>query len=378
MLSTQELASDLIERASVTPDDAGCQALISARLDPLGFVCETLSFGEVTNLWARTGDGEGPLLMFLGHTDVVPTGPEGEWHTPPFRPTVINDQLHGRGAADMKGSVAAFITACERVIGESGLPTRGSLGVLLTSDEEGPARDGTVKVIEALQGRGTTIDYCLVGEPSSEQSAGDTIKIGRRGSLNGTLVVNGTQGHVAYPHNARNSVHDAAGALQELAAAHWDDGNEAFPPTSFQISNITAGTGATNVIPGTLEVKFNFRYATAVTADELRERVIAVLDRHGLDYQLDWHHAAQPFATPSGALVDAVSDAVSEVTGQAPARSTGGGTSDGRFVAPTGAQVVELGPLNATIHQIDEHVGVADLEALTDMYASVIRRLLYA
>lgn len=378
MLSTQELASDLIERASVTPDDAGCQALISARLDPVGFVCETLTFGDVTNLWARTRGSDGPLLVFLGHTDVVPTGPEADWQTPPFRPTVINDQLHGRGAADMKGSVAAFITACERVIAESGLPPNGSLGILLTSDEEGPAQDGTVKVVEALQERGTTIDYCLVGEPSSEQAAGDTIKIGRRGSLNGTLVVNGTQGHVAYPHNARNPVHDAAGALKELADTHWDDGNEAFPPTSFQISNVTAGTGATNVIPGSLEVQFNFRYSTAVTADELRNRVSALLDRHGLDYQLDWHHSAQPFATPSGALVDAVSDAVSEVTGHAPARSTGGGTSDGRFVAPTGAQVVELGPLNATIHQIDEHVGVADLEALTDMYAGVIRRLLYA
>lgn len=377
MTATLQLASDLIERPSVTPEDGGCQAVISARLDPLGFVCENMPFNEVTNLWARAGNGDGPLLMFLGHTDVVPTGPEAEWQTPPFRPTVINDHLHGRGAADMKGSVAAFVTACERVIGALGAPPNGSIAVLLTSDEEGPADHGTARVIEALSGRGTGIDYCLVGEPSSEQRVGDTIKIGRRGSLNANLVINGIQGHVAYPHNARNPVHHAAGALQELAATTWDEGNEAFPPTSFQVSNVTAGTGATNVIPGSMGMTFNFRYSTAVTADELRDRVTALLDRHGLDYRLEWHHSALPFATPSGELVDAVDDAVAAVTGEPPAQSTGGGTSDGRFVAPAGAQVVELGPLNATIHQVDERVGVADLDALTEMYAGVIQRLFY-
>jgi succinyl-diaminopimelate desuccinylase len=377
MSVTLELASDLIERASITPADEGCQALVSARLDPLGFACETLSFGDVTNLWARAGTQEGPLLAFIGHTDVVPTGPEDEWQTPPFRPTVINDHLHGRGAADMKGSVAAFVTACERVIGASGPPTKGSLAVLLTSDEEGPAQDGTRRVIEALTERGTAIDYGLVGEPSSESSAGDTIKIGRRGSLTGNLTVHGIQGHVAYPHNARNPVHEAAAALDALARTHWDDGNEAFPPTSFQIANVTAGTGASNVIPATLEVQFNFRYGTAATADELRQRVTDCLEAHDLEYSLDWHHSAEPFATPSGALVDATSEAVEAVTGHAPNRSTGGGTSDGRFVAPTGAQIVELGPLNATIHQVDERVGVAELEALTAMYEGVIRRLLY-
>jgi len=374
---TLELASDLIERGSVTPDDAGCQALISARLDPLGFACETLTFGEVTNLWARAGDNAGPVLAFVGHTDVVPAGPEEEWQTPPFRPTVINGQLHGRGAADMKGSVAAFVAACERVIGESGPPARGSLAMLLTSDEEGPAQDGTKRVIEALTERGTGIDYCLVGEPSSEAGVGDTVKIGRRGSLSATLTVHGVQGHVAYPHNARNPVHDAAGALEALAHSHWDDGNEAFPPTSFQIANVAAGTGADNVIPAQMTVQFNFRYGTASTADALKDRVVAILDGHGLDYELAWHHSAEPFATASGGLVDAVSDSVAEVTGDAPAQSTGGGTSDGRFVAPMGAQVVELGPLNATIHQIDERIGVTDLDALTDMYAGVIRRLLY-
>ncbi len=377
MSVTLELASDLIERASVTPADAGCQALVSARLDPLGFACETLAYGDVTNLWARVGTGDGPLLAFIGHTDVVPPGPEDDWQTPPFRPTVINDHLHGRGAADMKGSVAAFVTACERVIGEKGPPRQGRLAVLLTSDEEGPAQDGTRRVIEALNQRGTAIDYALVGEPSSEASAGDTIKIGRRGSLTGNLVVHGIQGHVAYPHNARNPVHEAVAALDALAQAHWDDGNEAFPPTSFQIANVAAGTGASNVIPANLEVQFNFRYGTAVTADVLRQRVGAILDAHGLEYSLDWHHSAEPFATPSGALVDAASEAVEAVTGQAPQRSTGGGTSDGRFVAPTGAQVVELGPLNATIHQVDERVGVAELEALTAMYEGIIKRLLY-
>lgn len=374
MSPTLDLARDLIARPSVTPDDQGCQQLIGERLAALGFKLEFMNFGEVTNLWARRGT-EGPLLAFAGHTDVVPTGPESAWASHPFKPEIRDGMLYGRGAADMKGSIAAMITACERFL--AGHPDhRGSLAFLITSDEEGIATEGTVKVIETLEARQEKIDWCLVGEPSSVKQAGDVVKNGRRGSLSGTLSVRGVQGHVAYPHLADNPVHRALPALAELAATAWDDGNEFFPPTTFQISNIHAGTGATNVIPGTLEVLFNFRYSTENSETSLKQRVHALLDRHGLDYRLDWFHSGAPFLTPAGALVDAVRVAVREVTGLETELSTSGGTSDGRFIAPTGAQVVELGPVNATIHKVDECVAVEELERLTRMYEGVLNELL--
>ena len=374
MSPTLELAKALIARPSVTPDDAGCMPLLIERLAPLGFAGEMLRFGEVSNLWARRGDAA-PLLMFLGHTDVVPTGPVERWASPPFAPSVRDGLLYGRGAADMKGSIAAFVTACERFLARRP-EHRGSIALLLTSDEEGPAVDGTVKVIETLMARGERIDMCVVGEPSSSERCGDVVKIGRRGSLNGKLTVYGEQGHVAYPHLARNPIHEAAPALARLAAESWDDGNASFPPTTFQISNIRGGTGATNVIPGELEVLLNFRFSTESTAEGLRERTEAILDGAGLRYCIDWQLSAQPFLTAAGPLVDAVSDAIQAVTGRAPELSTSGGTSDGRFVAPTGAQVVELGPINATIHKLDEHVAVADLDLLSEMYEGVLQRLL--
>lgn len=374
MSPTLELARDLIARPSVTPDDQGCQQLLADRLAALGFELEFMNFGAVTNLWARRGR-QAPLLAFAGHTDVVPTGPETAWSSPPFRPTVRDGLLYGRGAADMKGSIAAMLTACERFVAAHA-DHSGSLAFLITSDEEGVATEGTVKVVETLEARGEKIDWCLVGEPSSVARAGDVVKNGRRGSLSGTLTVRGTQGHVAYPHLADNPVHRALPALTELAATAWDNGNAFFPPTTFQISNLHAGTGATNVIPGTLEVLFNFRYSTETDAPTLQQRVQELLDSHGLDYRLDWFHSGAPFLTPAGALVDAVRSAVHEVTGLDTELSTSGGTSDGRFIAPTGAQVVELGPVNATIHKVDECVAVEELERLSQMYEAVLRQLL--
>jgi len=374
MSATLELAKALIQRPSVTPADAGCQELMIQRLQAIGFTIERLRFGEVDNFWARRGT-QGPVLCFAGHTDVVPSGPESAWRFPPFQPTVHQGLLYGRGAADMKGSLAAMITACERFVA-SQPAHRGSIAFLITSDEEGPSIDGTVKVVQHLEARGEKIDYCLVGEPSSSEVLGDVVKNGRRGSLNGRLVVHGVQGHVAYPHLARNPIHQAAPALAELAAEPWDQGNEFFPATSFQISNIQAGTGATNVIPSRLEALFNFRFSTELTDAQLRQRVAAILDKHGLDYELEWTLSGQPFLTPPGELVDGVRDAIAQVTGRQPRLSTSGGTSDGRFIAPTGAQVVELGPLNATIHKVDECVAVDDLDTLSHIYERVLLNLL--
>jgi len=374
MTPTLELARDLISRRSVTPEDAGCQALMIERLERIGFTVERLRFGDVDNFWATRGD-RGPLLAFAGHTDVVPTGPENRWRHPPFEPTIDQGVLYGRGAADMKGSLAAMLVACEQFVAEH--PDHdGRIGFLITSDEEGPSVDGTVKVVEWLEARNTKIDWCIVGEPSSTDRVGDVIKNGRRGSLGGVLTVKGVQGHVAYPHLADNPIHKLAPALAELAAAQWDKGNDFFPATSFQVSNINGGTGATNVIPGEVEVVFNFRFSTEVTDTELRERTEAIFQRHQLNYDLQWKLSGQPFLTAEGALVDAVVSAVATETGQTPTLSTGGGTSDGRFIAPTGAQVVELGPINATIHKVDECVLAEDLDRLTRMYQSTLEKLL--
>ncbi len=371
---TIALARELIARPSVTPEDAGCQEILIARLDRLGFRAERLAFGPVTNAWVRLGDAR-PLLVFAGHTDVVPTGPVERWDVPPFEPEVRAGRLYGRGAADMKGALAAMVTACESVL-DGGPPPRGSIAFLLTSDEEGDAVDGTVRVVEHLQAHGETIDWCLVGEPSSRERLGDTVKIGRRGSLTGRLRVHGIQGHVAYPERADNPIHRAAPALAELSAATWDAGNAHFPPTTFQIADLHSGAGAYNVIPGELEAVFNFRYSTEVTDEALRERVTAVLDRHGLRYDLEWSHSGAPFLTGGGALLDAVRGAVRDVLDIETEASTTGGTSDGRFIAPTGAQVVELGPVNTTIHQVNEHVGIEELEALSALYRRIIERLL--
>jgi len=368
------LARELIRRPSLTPDDAGCQQILGARLAALGFTLESMRFGEVDNLWARLGTS-GPLLVFAGHTDVVPTGDLDAWQRPPFRADVEDGMLHGRGAADMKGSLAAMVVAVEQLLGTGWQPT-GSIGFLITSDEEGPAHDGTVRVMERLLARGERIDWCIVGEPSSGEVLGDVVRVGRRGSLNGTLRVGGIQGHVAYPHLARNPIHAALAPLQALAGRHWDDGNAYFPPTSFQISNIHAGTGATNVVPGTLEVLFNFRFCTEQTAATLKEAVHGALDASGIDYTIDWQLSGVPFLTEEGNLVAAVRAAILEVSAIEPELSTGGGTSDGRFIAPHGIELVELGPCNATIHQIDEQVPIAHLRALVDTYASVMRRLL--
>ncbi|KAB7627910.1 succinyl-diaminopimelate desuccinylase [Alkalilimnicola sp. S0819] len=373
MSPTLKLACELIRRPSITPDDAGCQALLAERLQALGFRCEHLRFGEVDNLWARRGQ-DGPLLCFLGHTDVVPTGPASQWDSPPFEPALRDGRLYGRGSADMKGSVAAFVTALERFIAEHP-QHRGAIGFLMTSDEEGPAVDGTVKVVETLTARGEHIDMCLVGEPSSTEQCGDVVKNGRRGSLNARLTVLGKQGHVAYPHLALNPVHALAPALAELAATEWDQGNEFFPATSFQVSNIHAGTGATNVIPGELEALLNWRYSTETTAEQLMARVEEVFKRHALDYRVDWQVSARPFLTETGPLVEAVYAAVAEVRGEPPRLLTTGGTSDGRFVAPTGAQVVELGPTNASIHAVNENVGAEELDQLSAMYEGVLKRL---
>ncbi len=372
--ATLRLARELIARRSVTPEDGGCQELLGERLARIGFALEPLRRGEVTNLWARRGDAR-PLLCFVGHTDVVPTGPIDKWESDPFVPTERDGKLFGRGAADMKTSIAAFVVAVESFLVRHPSP-RGSIALLITSDEEGPALDGTLKVVELLKSRGERIDYCLVGEPTCVSKLGDTIKNGRRGSLSGTLRVKGVQGHVAYPHLAKNPVHIAAPALAELAAIEWDQGNEYFPPTTWQISNIHGGTGATNVIPGELEIMFNFRFSTASSPEGLEQRVRSVLDRHGLDYDLEWSLSGSPYLTPRGKLVETLSAAIRDVTGATPEVSTTGGTSDGRFVAEVCPEVVEFGPVNASIHKINENVDLAAIEGLRKIYFGLLERLL--
>ncbi|PSW11090.1 succinyl-diaminopimelate desuccinylase [Photobacterium rosenbergii] len=368
------LAKDFISRQSVTPEDAGCQDVMIERLEKLGFNIETMVFEDTTNLWARRGT-EAPLFVFAGHTDVVPAGNLDKWHTAPFEPTIIDGYLHGRGAADMKGSLACMIVAIERFLAENP-DHKGSIALLITSDEEGPFINGTTRVIDTLEARNEKIDMCIVGEPSSTHAVGDVVKNGRRGSITGDVNIKGTQGHVAYPHLADNPVHRAMPALAELAATTWDNGNAYFPPTSFQIANLSAGTGASNVIPGEFHVQFNFRFSTELTADDIKRKVHSVLDAHGLDYELTWTFSGHPFLTDEGSLLDAVVEAIEEVNHKKPELLTTGGTSDGRFIARTGAQVIELGPVNATIHKVNECVKVADLEKLTDMYQKVMEKVL--
>ena len=369
-----QLTCDLISRRSTTPDDAGCQQLIADRLRRAGFKVESLRFGAVENLWATHGDG-GPVLALLGHTDVVPPGPREAWASDPFVPEVRDGTLYGRGAADMKGSVAAFVVALERFVAAHP-DHRGTVALLLTSDEEGDAVDGVRKVADAFRERGQRIDWCITGEPSSKAKLGDLLRVGRRGTLSATLVVRGVQGHVAYPDKARNPIHQAMPALAELAAKRWDEGYETFPPTSLQISNIHAGTGANNVIPGELQALFNLRYNPHWSAEKLEAECEAVLRAHGLEYSIHWHRGGEPFFTPEGPLRAAARDVLSKFAGEAPEESTGGGTSDARFIAPLGAQCIEVGPVNASIHKVDEHVSVADLEALPDLYLALIERLL--
>ncbi len=372
--ATLQLTEQLISRQSITPDDEGCQAIMIERLEAIGFQVHCLRFDDVDNFWAVHGT-EGPLFCFAGHTDVVPTGPAEQWHSPPFEPTVVDGMLYGRGAADMKGSLAAMVTACERFV--TAHPRHsGRIAYLITSDEEGIAINGTVKVLEWLQQQGETIDWCLVGEPSSSEQVGDVIKNGRRGSLGGKLIVKGVQGHVAYPQLASNPIHRAAPVLAALTTEQWDEGNDFFPATSFQISNINGGTGASNVIPGELEVIFNFRFSTELTEQDLRDRTEAILEKHALEYELEWNLSGQPFLTAAGPLVEASLAAIKESTGLDAELSTAGGTSDGRFIAPTGAQVVELGPVNATIHKVDECVRATDLELLSTIYEGILKRLL--
>jgi succinyl-diaminopimelate desuccinylase len=372
--NTLDLAIDLLSKDSVTPDDKGCQQLICERLGKLGFRCETMQFGDVTNLWARRGS-DGPVLAFAGHTDVVPTGPLDRWHSDPFTPTIRDGYLYARGAADMKSSIACMITACERFIA-SHPDHSGSIAFLITSDEEGPAINGTVKVIETLQQRGEKIDWCLVGEPSSTHTVGDVVKNGRRGSIGARLTVRGIQGHVAYPHLADNPVHRVVPALAELARTEWDQGNEFFPPTTFQISNIHAGTGATNVIPGEVVIDFNLRFSTCLTAEAIQQQVKQILESHSLNYDIEWTLSGQPFLTSEGALVEAAQQAIMEVTGQHTELSTAGGTSDGRFIAPTGAQVLELGPVNESIHKINENIRLDAIDTLSEIYEKILRNLL--
>jgi succinyl-diaminopimelate desuccinylase len=370
---TLELTKQLISRQSVTPEDDGCQQLMTDRLAAAGFDIQPLPFEDVDNFWAIRGES-GPILCFAGHTDVVPSGPESSWQSPPFEPTVKDGVLTGRGAADMKGSLAAMVIAVENYVASN--PNHsGRIAFLITSDEEGIAANGTVKVVEWLKQQNIIPEYCLVGEPSSSEKCGDTIKNGRRGSLGCKLRVIGKQGHVAYPHLADNPIHNVAPALAELANTEWDRGNDFFPATSFQISNINGGTGATNVIPGELDIVFNFRFSTEVTEQQLRETTEAILNKHQLNYEIDWHLSGQPFLTAEGELVDAAVTAVKQVTGMDTLLSTAGGTSDGRFIAPMGTQVVELGPVNATIHQINECVAVADLDQLTAIYESLLENL---
>lgn len=372
--NTIKLAQALIQRESVTPEDAGCQDLMIERLEKIGFKIHKLRFGDVDNFWAERGDS-GPLFAFAGHTDVVPTGDHNEWNHPPFKAHIEDGMLHGRGAADMKGSLAAMITATERFV-ESHPNHVGRIAFLITSDEEGPAHDGTVKVVEWLEQQGKKITWCLVGEPSSTKNLGDIIKNGRRGSLGGWLTVHGKQGHVAYPHLASNPIHLIAPAIAELSAEEWDQGNEFFPATTFQVSNFNSGTGATNVIPGKVDVIFNFRFSTELTEAVLRSRTEAILDKHNLNYTLDWKLSGHPFITERGKLVDAAVTAIKVHSGVDAELSTSGGTSDGRFIAPTGAQVLELGPINATIHQVDECISVDDLNTLSLVYSEILVELL--
>jgi succinyl-diaminopimelate desuccinylase len=371
---TLALTQELISRRSLTPVDGGCQNLIAARLERVGFSIERLRFGDVDNLWALRGKAA-PVLCFAGHTDVVPTGPLEAWQADPFKPEIRDGLLYGRGAADMKSGLAAMVTATEAYLAQGG-GQRGSIAFLITSDEEGPSVDGTKRVVEALRARGQTIDWCVVGEPSSEHATGDTLKIGRRGSLSGRLTVHGVQGHIAYPQRAENPVHSFAPALAELAARSWDQGNEHFQPTSFQVSNLNAGTGAPNVIPGELKARFNLRYAPVQTVDGLKRSVEEVLERHRVRYSLDWFHSGEPFYTRPGKLVAEISAAVNTVSGRTPQLSTGGGTSDGRFIAVMGAEVVELGVPNASIHKVNEHVRIADVDALHAMYVQTLKNLL--
>lgn len=369
-----DLVCDLVARPSVTPADEGCQALLAERLTRIGFTCETIEHGGVTNLWARRGT-QAPLVVFAGHTDVVPPGPLDKWTSPPFTPTARDGWLFGRGTSDMKSSIAAFVVACEEWVA-SHADSGGSIGLLITSDEEGPAIGGTVKVCEVLSARGEQLDYCIVGEPTSSKALGDTCKNGRRGSLSGRLTVKGIQGHVAYPHLARNPVHEAAPALAELAGTQWDQGNEYFPPTTFQISNLHSGTGATNVIPAEAIVDFNLRFSTASTPETLKQKIISILEGHGLDYAIDWTLGGEPFLTPRGELSQALVQAIEAETGLTPELSTTGGTSDGRFIARICPQVIEFGPGNATIHQIDECVAIASLNPLKNIYRRTLENLL--
>ncbi|KZX66055.1 succinyl-diaminopimelate desuccinylase [Vibrio sp. HI00D65] len=370
---TLALAKDLISRQSVTPEDAGCQELMINRLKALGFEIDIMVFEDTTNFWARRGT-EAPLFAFAGHTDVVPAGPIEQWSTKPFEPTIVDGYLHGRGAADMKGSLASMIVAVEQFI-EKYPDHSGSIGFLITSDEEGPFINGTVRVVEALMERGENIDMCIVGEPSSTEFVGDVVKNGRRGSITGDLTIKGTQGHVAYPHLANNPVHSSLLAIHELATTEWDQGNDYFPPTSFQIPNVSAGTGASNVIPGEFNVQFNLRFSTELSNDVIVERVTTTLDKYDFEYDLKWTFNGDPFLTDAGSLLDAIVDAVGHVNDVKPALLTTGGTSDGRFIARMGGQVVELGPVNATIHKVNECVKIADLEKLTDMYERTLVNL---
>ncbi|SFV78022.1 N-succinyl-L,L-diaminopimelate desuccinylase [hydrothermal vent metagenome] len=375
MSDTLQLTKDLISKASVTPEDKGCQLMMTDHLKKIGFTISDLKFGEVDNFWATRGNSE-PVFVFAGHTDVVPVGDESKWKTDPFNPEVKDGLLYGRGAADMKGSLAAMIVATERFVQD--FPDhKGTIGFLITSDEEGPAVDGTIKVAQHLKDSGQKVDYCLVGEPSSSDQLGDVIKNGRRGSLNGRLTIIGKQGHIAYPHLANNPIHLVVPALNDLCNELWDEGNEYFPATSFQISNVHSGTGVTNVIPGETEIVFNFRYSTETTHEQLQDRVLVILDKYKLDYRIDWEHSGYPFLTPKGDLVSSCVQAIKTVKGITAELSTSGGTSDGRFIAPIlDAQVVELGPLNATIHQVDECVSVQDLDDLTDIYYQVLKNIL--
>lgn len=374
MSATLDLTLDLLARPSLTPADAGCQEVMIGRLAALGFHVERMRFGEVDNFWARRGTAA-PVLCFLGHTDVVPTGPLEAWHSDPFVPVIRDGLLYGRGAADMKSGLAAMVTAAEEFV-QAHPAHRGSIAMLITSDEEGRSVDGTKRVVEALTARGERVDWCVVGEPSSTEHVGDAVKIGRRGSLSGKLKVHGVQGHIAYPQLADNPIHAFVPALAELCGRRWDTGNEHFQPTSFQVANIAAGTGAPNVIPGELNARFNFRYSPIQTQAGLKQAVVEVLERHEVRHTLEWFESGEPFYTAPGLLTGAVSDAVIEVTGKAPAFSTSGGTSDGRFIAPTGTQVVELGVVNVSIHKVDECVRVADIDALHHMYVALMRKLL--
>lgn len=369
-----QLTKDLISRPSVTPEDAGCQQVLAQRLQAVGFHCESLVFGDVANLWARRGTAK-PLLVFAGHTDVVPTGPLEQWDSAPFTPTERDGKLYGRGTADMKSSIAAFVVAVEEFVSRNP-DHQGSIGLLITADEEGPSVNGTVMVCNELARRGEQLDYCIVGEPTSVDTLGDTVKNGRRGSLSGKLVVKGKQGHVAYPHLARNPIHLLAPALADLVSQQWDDGNEYFPATTFQVSNLHSGTGATNVVPGTAILDFNFRFSTASTPDSLKERVGLVLDAHKLDYDLDWTLGGKPFLTPKGELSAALAQAIQDEAGIATELSTTGGTSDGRFIAAICPQVIEFGPINATIHQINEHIRLDTLEPLKNIYRRTLEHLL--